>query len=301
MRNGEVSVERKPSARVKIGKQSHSSSAISSSNPDTIVVRGRDLCSELVGHVSFSEHVWLLITGQLPSAAQRTVFDATLVAIAEHGLVPSVQVSRMTLAAAPEALQGAVAAGILGCGSVILGAAEAAGRLLVDVVANASQSDASAASPSGVAPTSEHAPGLDAAAARLVRAHRDERRAVPGFGHPLHKGNDPRVDRLFEVAEGAGLAGRHIEAARAVARVLPEISGKPLGMNVSVAIPAVLLDAGYPALALKGVPILARTASLVAHLLEEQLRPIGFVLSHAGAAAITYDGEAPEGFRPGQA
>jgi citrate synthase len=288
---------------VKIGKQSHSSSAISSSNPATILVRGRDLCSELVGHVSFSEHVWLLITGQLPSKAQRTVFDATLVAIAEHGLVPSVQVSRMTLAAAPEALQGAVAAGILGCGSVILGAAEAAGRLLVDVVANASQAEASPSEPSQSpsALTSEVASGLDAAAARLVRAHRDERRAVPGFGHPLHKGNDPRVDRLFEVAEGAGLAGRHIEAARAVARVLPEISGKPLAMNVSVAIPAVLLDAGYPALALKGVPILARTASLIAHLLEEQLRPIGFVLSHAGASAITYDGEAPDGFRPGEA
>jgi citrate synthase len=281
------------STRVKIGKQTHSSSAISSSNPATILVRGRDLCSELVGHVGFSEHVWLLITGQLPSAAQRSVFDATLVAIAEHGLVPSVQVSRMTLAAAPEALQGAVAAGILGCGSVILGAAEAAGRLLVEVVSQASASESAQAS--------KLAPGLDAAAARLVRAHRDERRAVPGFGHPLHKGNDPRVDRLFEVAESVGLAGRHIEAARAIARVLPEISGKPLGMNVSVAIPAVLLDAGYPELALKGVPILARTASLIAHLLEEQLRPIGFVLSHAGASAITYDGEAPAGFRPGEA
>jgi citrate synthase len=228
--------------------------------------------------------VWLLITGQLPTAAQRTVLDATLVAIAEHGLVPSVQTSRMTLAAAPEALQGAVAAGILGCGSVILGAAEDAGRLLVDVLASAPASDGAA---------------LDEAAAQVVRGHREARRAVPGYGHPLHKGNDPRVDRLFEVAEGAGVAGRHIEAARAVARVLPGIIGKPLGMNVSVAIPAVLLDAGYPLLALKGVPIVARTASLVAHLLEEQLRPIGFVMSHAAAAAISYDGPAPEGFRPG--
>jgi citrate synthase len=275
---------RKRGARVKIGKHTHRSSAISSSNADTILVRGRDLCSELIGRVSFSDHVWLLITGQLPTAAQRTVLDATLVAIAEHGLVPSVQTSRMTLAAAPEALQGAVAAGILGCGSVILGAAEDAGRLLVDVLASAPASDGAA---------------LDEAAAQVVRGHREARRAVPGYGHPLHKGNDPRVDRLFEVAEGAGVAGRHIEAARAVARVLPGIIGKPLGMNVSVAIPAVLLDAGYPLLALKGVPIVARTASLVAHLLEEQLRPIGFVMSHAAASAIGYDGPAPEGFRPG--
>ncbi len=266
---------------MKIGKQAHHSSAISSSNEATIVVRGRDLCGELIGHVSFTDHVWLLITGQLPSAGQRAVLDATLVAIAEHGLVPSVQVSRMTLAAAPEALQGAVAAGILGCGSVILGAAEAAGRLLVEVLRGAEGST------------------LADSAARSVREHKEARRPVPGYGHPLHKGHDPRVERLFQVAEQAGLAGQHVEAARAVASVLPGITGKALAMNVSVAIPAILLDAGYPLLALRGVPILARTASLIAHLLEEQARPIGFALSHSGASAITYDGEAPAGFVPG--
>jgi len=266
---------------VKIGKQTHRSSAISSSNPETILVRGRDLCGELLGHIGFTDHVWLLVTGTLPSAGQRAVLDATLVAIAEHGLVPSVQASRMTLAAAPEALQGAVAAGILGCGSVILGAAESAGRLLAEVVAGSAGST------------------LEASAERVVRQHRDAKKPVPGYGHPLHKGHDPRVERLFEIAAGVGLAGQHIAAAQAVARVLPELTGKPLAMNVSVGIPAVLLDAGYPLLALKGVPILARTASLVAHLLEEQSRPIGFTLSHAAASAISYDGEAPEGFVPG--
>src|SRR5262245_54355518 len=114
---------------MKIGLQAQRSSAISASNADTIVVRGRDLCADLVGTVTFTDHVWLLVTGQLPGAAQRRVLDAALVAIAEHGLVPSVAAGRMTLAAAPEALQGAVAAGILGCGSVILGSAKAAGRL----------------------------------------------------------------------------------------------------------------------------------------------------------------------------
>jgi citrate synthase len=277
---------------MKIGKQAHRSTAISSSNEATILVRGRDLCAELIGSVSFTEHVWLLVTGQLPSAGQRAVLDATLVAIAEHGLVPSVQASRMTLAAAPEALQGAVAAGILGCGSVILGAAEAAGHLLASVIA-ALGSAAPSPSPDGT-----NAP-LDEAAARVVKEHQAARRPVPGFGHPLHKGHDPRVERLFAVAEQHGLAGPHIAAAQAVARVLPELSGKPLAMNVSVGIPAVLLDAGYPLLAMKGVPILARTASLIAHLLEEQSRPIGFVLSHAAAAAISYDGESPEGFTPG--
>jgi citrate synthase len=269
---------------MKIGSRAHHTTAISSSNERVIVVRGHDLCEELIGRISFTAHVWLLITGELPNPGQCDVLDATLVAIAEHGLVPSVQASRLTLAAAPEALQGAVAAGILGCGSVILGAAEAAGRLLSDIVAQGASASNAA---------------LDEAALRRVREERAAKRPVPGYGHPLHKERDPRVERLFAVAEGAGCAGRHGEAARAVERALPVVLGKPLAMNVSAAIAAVLLDAGYPLLALKGVPLLARTASLVAHLLEEQYRPIGFVLSHAAACAIDYDGAAPPGFVPG--
>ena len=271
---------------MKIGSQTHHASAISAANERVILVRGLDLCTDLIGRISFTEHIWLLITGQLPSAAQRMVLDATLVAIAEHGLVPSVQASRLTWAAAPEALQGAVAAGILGCGSVILGAAEASGRLLADVIARSSDKPVFGAA-------------LLEAAAERVREERAARRPVPGYGHPLHKERDPRVDRLLGVAEQAGCSGRHIQAARAVESVLLDIIGKPLAMNVSAAIAAVLLDAGYPLLALKGVPILARTASLIAHLLEEQERPIGFVLSHAAASAIDYDGPAPAGFVPG--
>ena len=267
---------------MKIGSQTHRSSGISSSNESVILVRGKDLCADLIGSISFTDHIWLLVVGQLPSAGQRAVLDATLVAIAEHGLVPSVQASRLTLAAAPEALQGAVAAGILGCGSVILGAAEASGRLLADVVAGATQGAT-----------------LDEVAGARVREERAAKRPVAGYGHPLHKARDPRVDRLLAVAAQAGCAGQHIEAARAIERALPGIIGKPLAMNVSSAIAAVLLDAGYPLLALKGVPMLARTASLIAHLLEEQQRPIGFVLSHAAAAAIEYDGPAPGGFVPG--
>ncbi len=263
---------------MKIGRQAHRSSAICTSNPETIIVRGKDLCGELIGRVGFSDYVWLLIAGTLPTAAQRVALDATLVAIAEHGFVPSVQASRMTLAAAPEALQGAVAAGILGCGSVVLGSAEAAGRFLSEVVERAK------------------AGSTDAAAREVVADYRARHKAIPGYGHPLHKGYDPRARRLVEVAEEHGTSGPHIEAARIVEGLLPELTGKPLAMNVSGAIPAVLLDAGYPLLALKGVPILARTAGLIAHLLEEQQRPVGFVLSHAGACAIDYDGEAPAGF-----
>ena len=260
---------------VKIGSQLHRSTAISTSNETTILVRGKNLTEDLVGRLGFTDHFWLLLTGTLPTTAQRRVLDATLVAIAEHGLVPSVVAARMTLAAAPEALQGAVAAGILGCGSVVLGSSDAAGQFFAEIAARMA---------GGI--------GAEDAASSVVLEYRSAQRPIPGYGHPLHKGFDPRAKRLFDVAAEVGASGRHALIARQVERVLPDLLGKPLALNVSGAIPAVLLDVGYPLAALKGVPILARTAGLIAHLLEEQLRPIGFVMSHAAAAAIDYDGGA---------
>jgi citrate synthase len=264
---------------LKIGAQAHRTTAISASNESTIVVRGRDLTHQLIGRVGFTEHFWLLLVGELPSEPQRRILDATLVAIAEHGLVPSVQAARMTLAAAPEALQGAVAAGILGCGSVVLGSSEAAGVLFAAIDKRTADGQS-----------------LEDAARAAIGEYRQARRPLPGYGHPLHKAADPRAQRLLEIAQELGSAGRHIEIARIVEKLIPEMVGKPLVLNVSGAIPAVLLDAGYPLGALKGVPILARTAGLIGHLLEEQLRPIGFVLSHAAQAVIDYDGVSPDGF-----
>lgn len=241
-----------------------------------------DLCRDLIGKVTFTDHIWLLVTGRLPSDAQRQTLDAALVAIAEHGLVPSVVAGRMTLAAAPEALQGAVAAGLLGCGSVILGAAESAARLF--------------------AHTAERAAGgsLEEAVRATLTELRDARRPVPGYGHPLHKAQDPRALRLFALARKNRIEGRYMEVAHAIEDRIPEIIGKPLVMNVSAAIGAVLLDAGYPLLAVKGVPLLARTAGLVAHLLEEQERPIGFALAHGGSSSVEYDGALPPDFVPGR-
>jgi citrate synthase len=265
---------------LKIGRQDQRSSAISTSNAETILVRGRDLVRELVGAIGFTDHFWLLVTGALPSPAQRRVLDATLVALAEHGLVPSVQAARMTLAAAPEALQGAVAAGLLGCGSVVFGSSEAAGRLFDEIHTRATGAS------------------LEDAATAVMREYREAKRPIPGYGHPLHRGGDPRATRLFEVAAETGTAGRYVEIARLVERLTPAVLGRPLALNVSGAIPAVLLDAGYPLTGLKGVPLLARAAGLVAHLVEEQQRGIGFVMSHAAARAIEYDGEVPPGFQP---
>jgi citrate synthase len=263
---------------LKIGKRQQRLSSISTSNADMIVVRGMDLCANLIGSVSLTQHFWLLVTGKLPSDSQTRVLDACLVAIAEHGLVPSVQAARMTLNAAPEAVQGAVAAGILGCGSVIVGSAENAGRFLAMIVERAGGGD------------------VPAAAHALAQEYRANKLPFPGYGHPLHAAGDPRVARLLDVAAEAGVGGAHIAAARAAERAIAQIMGRPLVLNVSGAIPAVLLDAGFPLEGMKGVPILARTASLIAHLVEEQTRPIGFAMSEDGAKDIAYDGKTPPGF-----
>lgn len=264
---------------MKIGKTTTVTSAICGSDDETIIVRGVDLCRDLIGKTSFTDYFWLLVTGQRPSAMASRVLDATLVAITEHGLVPSVQASRMTLAAAPDAIQGAVAAGILGCGSVILGSSESAGRLFLRIDALARGKSLS----------------LEDAAEEVVREMRAAKQAIPGYGHPLHKARDPRVARLFEVAVDAGTPGHFIAIAEVVEKVLPGITGRDLRLNVSAAIPAVMLDVGFPAEALKGVPILARCAGLIGHLTEELAHPIGFALSYQASRDQRYTGALPPG------
>jgi citrate synthase len=264
---------------MKIGKATVPRTSICTSNEHTIVVRGRDLSKELIGKVSFVEHFFLLLTGALPSAGQSTVLNATLVAIAEHGLVPSVQAARMTFAAAPDAMQGAVAAGILGCGSVVLGSSETAGRLYAEIDEKVQAGAA-----------------LHAAAREVVQGWHAAGQSIPGYGHPLHKERDERVGALFDVARTAGTDLRFVAIAEAVEALLPELLKKDLKLNVSGAIPAVLLGAGFPVQALKGVPILARTAGLIAHLYEELQQPIGFALSYQATREMQYDGALPEGF-----
>lgn len=264
---------------MKIGKETLPRTRISTSDEDTIVVRGLDLCADLIGKTSFTDYFHLLVTGRRPSKAATAVLDATLVAIAEHGLVPSVQASRMTLAAAPDALQGAVAAGILGCGSVILGASENAGRMFCEIDEKAGADGK-----------------LEDAALAVLQSYRAAGKPIPGYGHPLHKTRDPRVDALFAVAQASGAGRRFVDIAEAVERVIGDVTGKQLKLNVSAAIPAVLLDVGFPVTGLRGVPILARTAGLIGHLVEEQQHSIGFALSYQATRELVYDGDVPEGF-----
>jgi citrate synthase len=257
---------------MQIGSPGSPVSSISTAAADRVEVRGRDLAGDLMGRLTFTEYFHLLLTGEEPTDDQRYFLDMLLVAIAEHGLVPTNVAARMTLAADPGSLQGAVAAGILGCGPVILGTAELCARLLDE----AQQRVASGELP-------------DAVAADIARSRRTSGVKLPGFGHPLHRPLDPRAERILEAADERGVSGPHVALARALRPAAAEAWGRPLPMNVSMPIAAVMLDLGFPATAVKSVPILARTAGLLAHLAEEQQRPIGFLMASAAEEAIGYE------------
>lgn len=259
---------------MRIGKQDQPFSAICTSDAHSITVRGKDLCGEIIGQFDFSSYFWFLVTGNEPDENQSFFLNAVLCALAEHGLVPSVVAARMTLAAAPEAMQGAVAAGILGCGSVVLGSAEVAGRFYAQCVADQRDSGDAA----------------DVVAKRQITALRQTTKAIPGFGHPQHSEGDPRANLLLKLADERGVSGEHVAMMRALQAALPETIGRALPVNVNGPIPAIMLDLGWPVAALKGIGLLCRTAGLIGHLTEEVDRPIGFVMSGAAAEAIGYDG-----------
>src|SRR5689334_519787 len=200
---------------------------ISRAYPDRVEVRGKSLTDDLMGRVSFTSYFHLLLTGREPNEDELFFLDLLLVAIAEHGMMPTNVAARMTLAADPDSLQGAVAAGILGCGPVILGTAEECAKLLAQG-------------------------GDPLARAREIHATGGK---LPGFGHPVHKPLDPRAERILELADERGAGGEHVALARGYRDAVHEVWGKPLTMNVSMPIAAVMLDLGFPATSVKAVPI----------------------------------------------
>jgi citrate synthase len=247
-------------------------SHISQAYPDRVEVRGRDLTGDVMGRLSFTEYFHVLLTGHEPTDDQRFFLDLLLVAIAEHGMMPTNVAARMTLAADPGSLQGAVAAGILGCGPVILGTSEACARLLEE----AQEQVAAGGDPRTVA-------------ADMARAIHASGERAPGFGHPVHRPVDPRAERILELADARGVSGPHVLLARHFRDGVAAALGKPLVMNVSMPIAAVMLDLGFSSATVKAVPILARTAGLLAHLAEEQQRPLGFLMAGKAEEAVEYE------------
>ena len=234
---------------------------IAKASAERVDVRGRDLVGDVMGRLTFTEYFHLLLTGDEPTEQQRFFLDLVLVAIAEHGLMPSNVAARMTLAADPAALQGAVAAGLLGAGPVILGTAGECARLLES----------------------------DENPVELARGIHEAGGKVPGFGHPVHRPVDPRAERLLALADERGVSGRKVARARTLRDAVAGLWDRPLPMNVAMAIAAVLLDLGYTADAVKAVPILARTAGLLAHLAEEREQPIGLHLGRVAEDAVEYE------------
>jgi citrate synthase len=260
---------------MQIGKDRPATTGICMATAKSVEVRGRDLCNDIMGRLSFTEYFYLLLVGREPTPKQRFFLDLLLVTIAEHGVMPTVQAARMTLAADPNSLQGALAAGLLGCGPVLLETAQSCAALLVRAREKVSA-------------------GEDArtVALSLVREVREAGGKAPGFGHPVHRPLDPRTERILALADEHGVSGLHVELARRIGDAVNEIWGKPLVINVSMPIAAVLLDLDFPPQMVKAIPLLARAGGILAHLAEEQRNPIGFVLAGHAEEAVTYE---PEG------
>ena len=237
--------------------------SIGTSDPQTITLLGQDLAADLMGKVGFGELALWLVTQQRPTPPQVRVFEAVLVALADHGFTPTAIAARLTYLSAPDSVQGAIAAGLLGGGSRFLGVTEDTGRYLAETLAGA-------ASP---LPTDDA--GWDAIALDAVRRTRQAGQLVPGLGHPVHKVTDPRTPVLISIARAEGLYGPHLRLFEAIGRVHPQVLGRTLPLNGAGTCGATLADLGLPADLLRGFALLARTAGLLGHLAEERRRPIG--------------------------
>jgi len=238
-------------------------SDIAWSTPDRIGVWGYDLTRELIGRVNLGDMGFLEITGRLPNARESAMFNALLVTLVEHGIVPSTLAARMTVAGAPEALQAAVAAGLLGLGSVFVGSTEAAARLLKDALPDA---------------TAEVS--LREIARRVVDEHHAARRILPGLGHPIHKAIDPRTPRLFALARTNGFGGRYIELMKLIAKRAEKVHARSLPINATGAIGAIACEMGLPWQACRGIGVMARAVGLVGHALEELRQPLATEVWH---------------------
>jgi citrate synthase len=225
--------------------------SVGTSDADSITVMGRDLARDLMGTTTLSELAFLVVQRRMPTPEETRLFDAVLVSLADHGLTPTVLAARLTHTGAPESLQGAVAAGLLGAGSVFLGVVEDTVRFLDDA-----------------------GDDVEGAVARELEAGR----RIPGLGHPIHKVQDPRTPRIYEIADETGLTGSYLERLRRVAAAHAKETGRELPINGAGVAGAALADLGFPGPLLRGFALLARTAGLLGHLAEEMRSPIGLRL-----------------------
>jgi citrate synthase len=242
--------------------------SLGTSSADQIRLLGQDLTADLMGKVSFGELAFWLVALRRPTPSQTRVFEAVLVALADHGFTPTAIAARLTYLSAPDSLQGALAAGLLGGGSRFLGVTEDCGIYLHDVL-----EQHGLFGPGGRLPSDEA--GWDALALEAVTATKLAGKFVPGLGHPVHKVTDPRTPVLIGIAEAEGLRGPHLRLFEAIGRVHPQVLGRRLPLNGAGVCGAALADLGLPVEMLRGFALLARAAGLLGQIAEERRRPIG--------------------------
>lgn len=234
---------------------------LGASDLDSITLLGQDLASDLLGKISFGELAYWLITKRRPTPGQLAMFEAVLVALADHGFTPTAIATRVTFLSAPDSIQGALASGLLGGGSRFLGVTEDTATFLHAALDELDD-----------VPTTDDE--WDTIASALVSATKEAGRFVPGLGHPVHKEGDPRTPALFALAREHGLFGRHLELFAAIGRVHADVLGRSLPLNGAGVCGAVLADADIPLGVTRGVALLARCAGLLGHIAEEMTDPI---------------------------
>jgi citrate synthase len=238
---------------------------------EAIYVRGASLVDDLIGKLTFTEMMYFQLLGVRPTPAQTKILDAVLVTLMEHGITPSVIAARMIYDSCPEAVQAAVAAGLLAVGSTFVGTMEGCARNLEEILA---------------------VPGNELTTAKTIaRRFREAKQPIPGFGHPHHKPDDPRSPRLLALAEEAGVPGRHIRALRLLATEVDAAWGRHLTINATGAIAALLGEIGVPQEVMRGVAVVSRAAGLVGHIREEQLEPSARHMWDVVSENVPYSGK----------
>jgi citrate synthase len=237
--------------------------SLGTSHSDRITLLGHDLATELIGQVTFGELAFWLVALRRPTPGELRVFEAVLVALADHGYTPTAVAARLTYTGAPEAVQGAIAAGLLGGGSRFLGVTEDSAAFLAAALASASPD----------LPSTDAE--FDELARQAIRGARERGAYVPGLGHPIHKDGDPRTPVIIRIADEEGVRGPHLRLFEALGRVAPDELGRALPLNGAGVCGAALADLGLPHEVLRGFALLARTAGLVGHIAEEMRDPIG--------------------------
>lgn len=230
--------------------------------------RDKDLVNDLIGQSTFTEVMFLQIMGRKARPVDLRIIDAVLITLMEHGLTPSAIATRMVYTSAPESLQGAVSAGLQAVGSQFVGTMENCSELL-DQIRESSDPEKTAR--------------------EIVTHYKTTRNNLPGFGHHLHKPDDPRSLKLIALAQAEDdLPKKHIDALLTFSRVIDEVYGKHITINATGAVAALLGEIGIPMRLMRGFAVISRAAGLVAHIAEEQREPVGRFIWETIDNAVPY-------------